>query len=235
MGEQLRISLYDHWSNEIETTPENLSKILGGCQRELGLEKKHRLPKIIYKNPSELRKLGLGAGYYHPEKTIILPPELSEAIVFHELVHHLMDKEKLIFKEGKIIARFYGTLINETLAEFATSSIFEYDTENVLIYPQNEVAEIVKKQREIQTVFVKRTETSRLPALVEELYVLLNSDNQSNQTLCEAVRLIAIENTLCLRDKGIKTPNLVGRVREAKERYSRPEKVYFASIVEALH
>jgi hypothetical protein len=179
------------------------------------------------------------------KKEIVVPPEAPEADVFHELVHYLMDCEGLLFTHFHLkpdlqfeetLFFFYEKLIDETMAEYATFKVFDYDQETVIMYPKNGIAE---DYRELQRIFLSGDDQEiekRLPKLEQMIGRSIYQCYFERQLsyLTEAARLIAVDNTLKLQEKSIRTLDLIARIREAKTRLSNPTEIYIESIAEAM-
>ncbi|MBI2146709.1 hypothetical protein HYU22_05205 [Candidatus Woesearchaeota archaeon] len=109
----------------IEVDEKSLRAIIERAEEVLGVQKRPREFKILY-FPQAVSTL-IGGAFSAEEKGFHVPPKQHEATLFHEATHYLMFEELLLFGPNTSKATFYDCLLDETVAEFAASSVHGYD------------------------------------------------------------------------------------------------------------
>ena len=223
---------YHHLSNEVEVVSKNVKLVMDGCKQELGLKKKYGLPGIKSKKVSNLT--GMEASYVPADKSIHSSPITPEHGLFHELVHYLMDEEDLLINESLTEDSYLvdypcAHLIDETIAELATSNNFSYDTENPQMF-SNPLADEINR---LQTAYLAG-ENDLESEQLEDLILGLQPSIFDNPDYRQAIRLVAIDNALKLREKGMSSSELVVKLRDAKKESSQAHQLYFMAIVDNL-
>jgi hypothetical protein len=228
------LSLLDHDSKEVDITPENIEKILADCKQELSFSKRYNLPQIKPEVVSEL--VTMGASYVPDSKSIHSSQIVFEHVLFHELIHYLMDEEGLLINElldsdnSYLVDYLCAHLTDETIAELATSNVFPYSTENDLVYSQNSLIDEINR---VQEDYLEGKEDLQDEKLDEAILSLCPSPF-NNVNYREAVRVVAIGNALKLRENGLSSSDLVDKLREARKESSEPHEIYFMAIVDCL-
>ena len=109
----------------IEVDETSLRAIIERAEEVLGIHKKQREFKILY-FPQAVSAL-IGGAFSAEERGFHVPQRQHEATLFHEATHYLMFEEGLLFGPNTSKATFYDCLLDETVAEFAASSVYDYD------------------------------------------------------------------------------------------------------------
>ncbi|MBT3814799.1 hypothetical protein HOE37_03640 [Candidatus Woesearchaeota archaeon] len=228
------LSLLDHESEEVDVTSESIEKILEDCKQELGLSGKYNLPHIKPRVVSDL--MTMGASYVPSGKSIHSSPIVSEHVLFHELIHYLMDEEGLLINEllnpdnSYLVDYLCAHLIDETIAELATSNVFPYGTENDLVYSQNPLTDEINR---VQADYLEGKEDLQDEKLDEAILNLCPSPF-NNVNYREAVRVVAINNAIKLRENELSSSDIVTKLRESRKESSEPHELYFKAIVDCL-
>ncbi|MBI5397847.1 hypothetical protein HZB03_00120 [Candidatus Woesearchaeota archaeon] len=109
----------------IEVDEKSLRAIIERAEEVLGVQKRPREFKILY-FPQAVSTL-IGGAFSAEEKRFHVPQKQHEATLFHEATHYLMFEEGLLFGPHTSKATFYDCLLDETVAEFAASGVYDYD------------------------------------------------------------------------------------------------------------
>ncbi len=206
-------SLLDHESNEMAVNFCNVEKVLRGCEEILGMGQ-HDVPRVVPRSESNL--VGW-ASSYRPKKGWVETNLFDyEHNIFHECVHYSMHQEKLLMNEivdedDSFINLVYAHLIDETVAELATYSVWGYESRSLVPPVENELADAL-----IEDLGVER---------IEELVLGLGKSPFLDPDYSVAIRLVAIQNAKTLQ---LTPSKLVDRIKDARKRFSSPVEIYQA-------
>jgi len=147
-----------------------------------------------------------------------------------------MDEEGLLINEllnpdnSYLVDYLCAHLIDETIAELATSNVFPYGTENDLVYSQNPLTDEINR---VQADYLEGKEDLQDEKLDEAILNLCPSPF-NNVNYREAVRVVAINNAIKLRENELSSSDIVTKLRESRKESSEPHELYFKAIVDCL-
>ena len=205
--------LLDHESNEMNVNPNNVEKVLRGCEEILGMGE-HDVPRVVPRSEDNL--VGWASSYRPRTRQIETDVLDSEHNVFHECAHYLMHQEGLLMtaiisEDDPLVDLVYAHLIDETVAEFATYNVWGYEPRSLMPPIESELADALIEDAGIEKV--------------EQLVLSLGESPFLDPDYWSAIRLAATENAKNLRF----TPaELVVKIKDAQEKSSSPVEIYQA-------
>ncbi|MFH1395917.1 MAG: hypothetical protein ABIG93_00825 [archaeon] len=215
----------------ITTNMETVGSIIQRAEEVLGLERREH--KFTIEHFPEELKLFAGGSYNAQELIFNLPREQREGTIFHEAVHFLMHQEGLLFGPDTQEASLYDRLIDETVAEFATSSVYGYNLRTRILKSLLE-DDAYKRHRQIEQAFEREGDFEKLSYDVAQFYEFLDKSLDhafAFATYSNLIRKLSMGNAMDLAKKGKKSADLVTILKDGVEKRWNSFGLYFQDII----
>jgi len=97
--------------------------------------------------PKEVQEIsGVSAAVDVEESKFLTTEQQHEAVLFHEGVHYIMYKNGLLFGPERTKAGFYDRLVDETVADVATTQVYGYNY-------QSRIRDVIKSYERLNNLY----------------------------------------------------------------------------------